>query len=251
MRSTVTAGPGAGPSLAGRGLVGLRRAYPRGACSTICSSTSSAPFVLPSTGRCSSARRSRSASRSTCSWVTSRGRPPTAFPGRSSRPGCAPTSRSTGPPGARPRTGAGRSASRPTNRPKWSLRWRCACSAWPRRRTPKRCWPSCPPSAPCPIRWTWPARRPPFEQVHADDAGLAPDGAAPGGLRWAVEATYEGSIRFSEQNLEEPAVDRADFRRAHPMDRLHPHLPGRPALQLPSTRRGGLTRRWVQECGPP
>jgi hypothetical protein len=45
-----------------------------------------------------------------------------------------------------------------------------------------------------------------FEQVHADDGGLAPEGAAPGGPRWAVEATYEGSIRFSEQNLEEPAT---------------------------------------------
>jgi hypothetical protein len=29
---------------------------------------------------------------------------------------------------------------------------------------------------------------------------------ADGGLRWAAEATYEGSLRFSEQQLEEPTV---------------------------------------------
>ncbi len=27
-----------------------------------------------------------------------------------------------------------------------------------------------------------------------------------GGLRWAAEATYEGSLRFSEQQLEEPST---------------------------------------------
>jgi hypothetical protein len=43
-----------------------------------------------------------------------------------------------------------------------------------------------------------------IEQVHADDAGLGPEGDTSGSLRWAVEATYEGSIRFSEQQLEEP-----------------------------------------------
>jgi hypothetical protein len=32
-----------------------------------------------------------------------------------------------------------------------------------------------------------------IEQVHAD-----------GGVRWAVEATYEGSVRFSEAQLEDP-----------------------------------------------
>jgi len=32
-----------------------------------------------------------------------------------------------------------------------------------------------------------------FEQVHAD-----------GGVRWAVEATYEGSVRFTEAQLEDP-----------------------------------------------
>jgi len=39
-----------------------------------------------------------------------------------------------------------------------------------------------------------------IEQVRTDG-----DGAA-GGLRWAAEATYEGSVRFSEQNLEEPST---------------------------------------------
>ncbi len=32
------------------------------------------------------------------------------------------------------------------------------------------------------------------------------DGDGDGGLRWAAEATYEGSVRFSEQQLEEPST---------------------------------------------
>ena len=32
------------------------------------------------------------------------------------------------------------------------------------------------------------------------------DGDRPGGLRWAAEATYEGSVRFSEQQLEDPST---------------------------------------------
>jgi hypothetical protein len=45
-----------------------------------------------------------------------------------------------------------------------------------------------------------------FEQVHPDDGDL-PLGASErsGGQRWAVEATYEGSVRFSEQQLEDPS----------------------------------------------
>jgi hypothetical protein len=39
-----------------------------------------------------------------------------------------------------------------------------------------------------------------IEQVRADAGGL--DGA----LRWAAEATYEGSLRFSEQQLEDPST---------------------------------------------
>jgi hypothetical protein len=43
-----------------------------------------------------------------------------------------------------------------------------------------------------------------IEQVHTDaDGGEA---SAEGGLRWAVEATYEGSVRFSEQQLEDPST---------------------------------------------
>jgi hypothetical protein len=43
-----------------------------------------------------------------------------------------------------------------------------------------------------------------IEQVRTDsDAGG--DGG-PGGTRWAAEATYEGSVRFSEQQLDEPAT---------------------------------------------
>ncbi len=32
------------------------------------------------------------------------------------------------------------------------------------------------------------------------------DGDGDGGLRWAAEATYEGSVRFSEQQLEDPST---------------------------------------------
>jgi hypothetical protein len=39
-----------------------------------------------------------------------------------------------------------------------------------------------------------------IEQVRADAEGL--DGA----LRWAAEATYEGSLRFTEQQLEDPST---------------------------------------------
>jgi hypothetical protein len=39
-----------------------------------------------------------------------------------------------------------------------------------------------------------------IEQVHSEAGG------AQGALRWAVEATYEGSMRFSEHQLEEPSV---------------------------------------------
>jgi hypothetical protein len=39
-----------------------------------------------------------------------------------------------------------------------------------------------------------------IEQVHSEAEG------AEGALRWAAEATYEGSMRFSEQQLEDPSV---------------------------------------------
>jgi hypothetical protein len=43
-----------------------------------------------------------------------------------------------------------------------------------------------------------------IEQVRTDADPAADDGA-PGGTRWAAEATYEGSVRFSEQQLDEPS----------------------------------------------
>ncbi|HWD56264.1 MAG TPA: hypothetical protein VG346_14150 [Acidimicrobiales bacterium] len=43
-----------------------------------------------------------------------------------------------------------------------------------------------------------------IEQVRTD-TDAAGDGG-PGGTRWAAEATYEGSVRFSEHQLEEPAT---------------------------------------------
>ncbi len=47
-----------------------------------------------------------------------------------------------------------------------------------------------------------------IEQVHTDaDADDGTDATpAPAGLRWAVEATYEGTVRFSEHQLEEPST---------------------------------------------
>ena len=42
-----------------------------------------------------------------------------------------------------------------------------------------------------------------IEQVRTDaDA----DDGGPGGTRWAAEATYEGSVRFNEQQLDEPST---------------------------------------------
>jgi hypothetical protein len=41
-----------------------------------------------------------------------------------------------------------------------------------------------------------------IEQVRTD---VGDDDGAPGGTRWAAEATYEGSVRFSEQQLDEPS----------------------------------------------
>ena len=41
-----------------------------------------------------------------------------------------------------------------------------------------------------------------IEQVSTDAGG---DDGAPGGTRWAAEATYEGSVRFSEQQLDDPS----------------------------------------------
>ncbi len=44
-----------------------------------------------------------------------------------------------------------------------------------------------------------------IEEAHPDDVDLAA-ASAPGGRRWAVEATYEGSVRFSEHQLEDPST---------------------------------------------
>lgn len=43
-----------------------------------------------------------------------------------------------------------------------------------------------------------------IEQVRTD-ADENADAGAPGGTRWAAEATYEGSFRFSEHQLDEPS----------------------------------------------
>src|SRR5579871_3540043 len=43
-----------------------------------------------------------------------------------------------------------------------------------------------------------------IEQVRTDADPDADDGPS-GGTRWAAEATYEGSVRFSEQQLDEPS----------------------------------------------
>ena len=46
-----------------------------------------------------------------------------------------------------------------------------------------------------------------IEQVHAEaDGGGGGGGGKADSPRWAVEATYEGSVRFSEQQLEDPST---------------------------------------------
>ena len=41
-------------------------------------------------------------------------------------------------------------------------------------------------------------------RTDTDDTDDGRPGADAGGTRWAAEATYEGSVRFSEQQLDEP-----------------------------------------------
>ena len=77
-----------------------------------------------------------------------------------------------------------------------------------------------------------------IEQVHGDPEGTD----EPPAVRWAVEATYEGSIRFDERNLEDSDHHRADGRRAHPLGVLHPGAAGRPAPDLPAARPAGPAR---------
>ncbi len=46
-----------------------------------------------------------------------------------------------------------------------------------------------------------------FEQVYGDPEGDLPEDPADlAEVRWAVEATYEGSVRFDERNLEDPTT---------------------------------------------
>jgi hypothetical protein len=46
-----------------------------------------------------------------------------------------------------------------------------------------------------------------IEQVRPDsESGSGEPSKGDGGLRWAAEATYEGSVRFSDQLLEDPAA---------------------------------------------
>ena len=80
-----------------------------------------------------------------------------------------------------------------------------------------------------------------IEQVHAG-----------GHVRWAVEATYEGSVRFSEAQLESPGRDRPRGLGPHPLDLLDAGPAGRPALRVPPARRGrGLRSRRRHPPRPP
>jgi hypothetical protein len=115
-----------------------------GPCSTTSSPMPSARCGTPSRRPSSSARRSRSGSRSTCSSATPRGRPPTGCPARDCRRGCRPTSPLTGPPGPRPRTGRGTSASRSTSRPASRSRSCCASSGSLESPTSRPCSGCCP-----------------------------------------------------------------------------------------------------------
>ena len=73
---------------------------------------------------------------------------------------------------------------------------------------------------------------------------------ADGAMRWAAEATYEGSLRFSEQQLDDPSHARAGLRRPDPLDRLDAYLAGRPALHLPAPRGGRRLTRSLARRAP-
>ncbi len=86
-------------------------------------------------------------------------------------------------------------------------------------------------------RWTWSARPPRSSRctptTHGDDGA----GGVRRGCGWAVEATYEGSLRFSDAATRGPSA-LARLRRPDPLDRLHADRAGRSALHLPAPRGG-------------
>ena len=145
----------------------------------------------------SNGRRSRSTSRSTSCWATSRGRRATGCPGRASRPGSSPTSPSTGRRGARPRTDAGTSTRSSTRRRR--SRWRscCGCSASPRRPTSIACFASIPTSSPLVGADRLERAGLTVEVSHPDPND--PDDTEP--HSFAVEVTYEGLYELAEETL--------------------------------------------------
>ena len=93
-------------------------------------------------------------------------------------------------------------------------------------------------------RWTWSARRPRSSRcAPTPRVSTAPS-------RWAAEATYEGSVRFSEQQLEDPSTIAPGLRRPDPLDRLHADLPGRPPLHVPAPGGGRRLTRLRRPPGP-
>ena len=184
---------------------GVRRGQRAAASATVASASHDRPHPRRrhhpdarrrSTTPSCSARPSKSASRSTSSWATCPGRRRTRCPARRSRPGCAPTCRSTGRPGARAPTGPGRSASPPSDLPEVVVEIALRIQRLAGHPISPPCWPPsptrAPPSAPTP------SSGPPPSSSRSTSRRRAP--------AWAVEATYEGSLRFEESHLEDPST---------------------------------------------
>ena len=179
-------------------------------CSTTCSPTPSARCATPSRQRSSSARRSRSTSRSTCCSATSRGRPATGCRARASRRGSSPTSRSTGRRGARRRTAAGTSTR--SWRARRRSRWRScsASSASPSSRRPSRCTPPLPDASPLIGDGRLERAGLTVEIAHPDPAERPPAGTDAAELEYAVEITYEGLYELAEETLADGASSLLD-----------------------------------------
>ncbi len=241
---TVTAVPlsGAGP---GRGRIRTpRRAYPPSACSITFSSTSSAPSVPPSTGRCCSVRPSRSASRSTSSSATSRGRRPTACRARSSRPRVRADVSVDWPTWSQTSYRSWSIGEPPDELPEVVIEVALRVQRMAEAPDTEKVMAALPVTGPLGDPMDLVRTATTIEQVRTEADGL--DGTQ----RWAAEATYEGSIRFSEQQLEDPATHRAALRRPHPLDRLHAHHAGRPPLHVLAPRGGRRLTRLFPRRAP-
>ena len=178
--------------------------------------------------------------KSTSSSGTCPGRPPTACPASSSRPGSGPIVSSVDwahlEPDLVPELEHRRAAGRTPGG--WSLRWPCRYSAWPWLPTPRPCWPPCPRRTRCWAPNHWCARRPPSSRCTQRRQ------CAVGG-----RGHLRGLSALQRAPARRPRRDHAGDRRSDPMDRLHPHPSGRSALFISPARRGGLTEAAVIRTG--